>query len=119
VTASRAKPAPRRPVDAVFAALANPTRRAVVERLAESDATVSELAAPLDMSLQAFSRHLRVLVDAGLVASEKRGREHHCRLVQDPMIEAIAWMAQYGAFWEQQLDSLEALFVRSPTGTRP
>ena len=119
MTASRTKPGRRRPVDAVFAALANPTRRAVVERLAESDATVSELAAPFDMSLAAFSRHVRVLADAGLVACEKRGRERHCRLVQDPLIDAIAWIVHYGAFWEQRLDSLEALFARSPMGIRP
>ena len=119
MTATGTKRARRRPVDAVFAALANPTRRLIVERLADSDATVSELAAPLGMSLQAFSRHMRVLVDAGLVAREKRGRDRHCRLVQDPMIEAIAWMAQYGAFWEQRLDSLEDVLARSPERAQP
>jgi DNA-binding transcriptional ArsR family regulator len=100
----------------VFAALANPTRRAIVERLAEGDATISEVAAPLDMSLAALSRHVRVLTNAGLVARDKRGRDHHLRLVREPLVEAITWMVHYGAFWEQQLDSLEAMFGR-PQGT--
>jgi DNA-binding transcriptional ArsR family regulator len=100
-------------LDAVFGALAHPVRRAILERLAERDATVSELAAPFHMSLPAVSRHLRVLDQAGLIVREKRGRDHHCRLAHDPLLEAIGWIVHYGAFWEQQLDSLAALMARS------
>jgi DNA-binding transcriptional ArsR family regulator len=111
--AGRAIGRPSSSLDAVFAALAHPVRRAIFERLTEHEATVSELAAPFQMSLPAVSRHLRVLDEAGLIVREKRGRDHHCRPVHDPLLEAIGWIVDYGAFWEQQLDSLAALLARS------
>jgi DNA-binding transcriptional ArsR family regulator len=106
-------------LDAVFGALADPTRRTILERLSESEATVSELAEPFDVSLPAISRHLRVLDEAGLIVRRKDGRLHRCRLVEDPLGDAIAWIVHYGAFWEERLDSLEALLARSPGRAEP
>jgi DNA-binding transcriptional ArsR family regulator len=103
----------RPPLDAVFGALADPTRRAIVERLTKGEASVSELARPFDVSLPAISRHLRVLDEAGLIARRKDGRVNHCRLVEDSLKDAISWIVHYGAFWEERLDSLEALLARS------
>jgi DNA-binding transcriptional ArsR family regulator len=103
----------RRPLDAVFGALADPTRRAILERLTEGEATVSQLARPFDMSLPAVSRHLRVLEQAGLLARRRDGRLQHCRLVEDPLMEAVGWIVHYGAFWEERLDSLEAFLASS------
>jgi DNA-binding transcriptional ArsR family regulator len=99
-------------LDAVFGALADPTRRAIVQHLVDGEATVGELADPFDLSLPAVSRHLRVLEDAGLLARRKDGRRYHCRLVEDSLRDAIAWIIYYGAFWEERLDSLEALLSR-------
>jgi DNA-binding transcriptional ArsR family regulator len=99
-------------LDAVFGALADPTRRAIVERLTEGEAATSELAEPFEASLPAVLKHLRVLEDAGLLMTRKEGRVRRCRLVPDPLGDAISWMAHYGAFWEQRLDSLEALLTR-------
>jgi DNA-binding transcriptional ArsR family regulator len=96
-------------LDAVFGALSDPTRRAIVERLTAGEATVGELAAPFDISLPAISKHLRVLERAGLLTRHRDGRLRRCRLVQDPLGGAIGWILHYGAFWEQQLDSLQAL----------
>jgi DNA-binding transcriptional ArsR family regulator len=103
----------------VFGALADPIRRAIVERLIEGEATVSELAEPFDVSLPAISRHLRVLDEAGVIARRKDGRLHHCRLVEEPFRDAIAWIVHYGAFWEERLDALEALLARSPGPADP
>lgn len=89
-----------------FAALADPTRRAILERLAQGDTGVSELAAPFPVSLPAISRHLRVLEQAGLVVRERRGRTRRCRLVAGPMKEAADWIASYRIYWERQLDVL-------------
>src|SRR5215210_3237480 len=106
-------------LDAVFSALADPTRRAIVERLVEGEATVSQLAKPFDVSLPAISRHLRVLGEAELIARRKYGRVHYCSLVEDPLKDAIAWMIHYGTFWEERLASLEALLARSPERGHP
>jgi DNA-binding transcriptional ArsR family regulator len=95
----------------VFGALADPTRRTIVERLTGGEATVSQLAEPFDVSLTSIAKHLRVLEDAGLVATRKEGRIRRCRLVEDPLADAISWMAGYGAFWEDRLDSLEQLLA--------
>ena len=100
------------PLDAIFGALADPTRRAIVERLAGGEATVGELARPFDVSLPAISRHLRVLDDAGLITRRREGRNQRCRLAADPLGEALEWIARHGAFWEERLDSLAALFAR-------
>ena len=78
-----------------FASLADPTRRAMVARLAEGDCSVSELAKPFDVSLPAISRHLRVLERAGMVVQDRQGRVRRCHLVAEPMKEAAKWIDQY------------------------
>ena len=93
-------------LDATFRALADPTRRAMLARLAAGEATVTELAAPFGVSLPAVSRHLRVLERAGLLARERRGRAHHCRLRRAPLAGAAGWIAHYRRFWDAQLDAL-------------
>jgi len=95
------------PLDATFGALADPTRRAILARLARGEAMVTELAEPFAMSLPAISKHLRVLESAGLLQREIDGRIHRCRLAAEPMKDAAAWIAPYRAFWETQFDALE------------
>jgi DNA-binding transcriptional ArsR family regulator len=95
------------PLDATFSALADPTRRAILARLARGEAMVTELAAPFAMSLPAISKHLRVLESAGLLHREIDGRIHRCRLAANPMKDAAGWIEQYRAFWETQFDALE------------
>jgi DNA-binding transcriptional ArsR family regulator len=94
-------------LDATFGALADPTRRAILARLARGQAMVTELAEPFSMSLPAISKHLRVLESAGLLQREIDGRVHRCRLAANPLKNAAAWIAQYRAFWESQFDALE------------
>jgi DNA-binding transcriptional ArsR family regulator len=98
-------------LDALFSALADPTRREILVRLAEGEAPVSRLAEPLPISLPAVSRHLRVLESAGLVARRREGRVHRISLVADPMVDGVEWMAVFGRFWEHQLDALEHFFT--------
>ena len=105
------------PLDATFGALADPTRRAIVERLTRGEASVGELAGPFDISLPAISKHLTVLEKAGLIARTKEGRVRHCRLIEEPMRDAFEWIATYGSFWEGQLDSLDRFLAR-PRGGR-
>jgi DNA-binding transcriptional ArsR family regulator len=93
-------------LDSVFSALADPTRRAIVVRLAEGEASVSELARPFDVSLPAVTKHLAVLERAGLLEHRKEGRVRHCRLVATPMRAADDWLSSYRVFWEQRFDSL-------------
>jgi DNA-binding transcriptional ArsR family regulator len=94
-------------LDSTFAALSDATRRGILARLArEGETSVSDLAAPYKMSLPAVSKHLRVLEHAGLVARQKDGRVHRCRLRAEPMKDAAAWIEHYRRFWETQLDSL-------------
>jgi DNA-binding transcriptional ArsR family regulator len=100
-------------LDATFGALSDPTRRAIVHRLSRGEATVGELAQPFDMSLPAISKHLTVLEDAGLLVRMKEGRTRRCRLIEQPMREALQWIAGYGGFWEGRLDSLERLLAES------
>jgi DNA-binding transcriptional ArsR family regulator len=96
-------------LDRTFAALADPTRRALVMRLAERpDLSVSELAAPFDVSLPAIMKHLGVLAKAGLVAREKTGRVVACRLKAEPMRDAMEWLNRYEKFWSDRLNSLAA-----------
>ena len=94
-------------LDRTFAAVADPTRRAILNRLARGEASVKELAAPFDMSLPAISKHLTVLERAGLLRRRKVGRVHHCQLVGQPLGEATAWLMAYRPFWESKLDALE------------
>jgi DNA-binding transcriptional ArsR family regulator len=93
-------------LNSIFAALADPTRRAIVERLAEGDSTVTELAQPFEMSLPAVSKHLKYLERAGLLVREVDGRVHHCRLRPDPLQQAAQWMNRYRHFWEGQFEAL-------------
>jgi len=96
-------------LDRIFAALADPTRRALLARLAEAETvTVSELAAPLPISLPAVMKHLDVLEHAGLVARRKTGRTVACRLTAAPMEDAMAWLTRYQRFWTESLDRLAA-----------
>ena len=90
----------------VFAALADPTRRGVLDSLAGGSCAVSELAAPSGMSLPGFMKHLRVLEEAGLIEREKEGRVVSCELSAAPMKTASAWMSRYEKFWSDKLDSL-------------
>jgi len=93
-------------LDRVFSALADPTRRHVLESLGQGNLAVSELAEPHGMSLPGFMKHLRVLEDAGLIAREKEGRVVSCELSAAPMQAAAAWMSRYEKFWTDKLDSL-------------
>lgn len=95
------------PVDPVFAALADPTRRAIVAQLAGGEACVSELAGPHAISLPAISKHLSVLEAAGLIARRKQGRTVRCRLRPAPLKRAADWLADYEQFWTDQFDALE------------
>ena len=100
-------------LDAVFAALADPTRREILARLSQGEASVKELAEPFEMTLPGVSKHLGVLEKAGLLIRTKEGRVRHCRLVSEPMGEALRWIAHYGRFWEEQFDSLERFLADS------
>lgn len=98
-------------VDEVFRALADPTRRQVLERLGRSPATVSELAAPFDMALPSFVQHLAVLEKCGLVRSKKRGRVRTVELVPGGARPAEDWLAGQRALWERRLDQLDAYLL--------
>lgn len=98
--------APDVDLDAVFAALAHPTRRAIIEQLAAGDTTVGELARPHDVSLPAISKHLRVLEEAGLLVVTPEGRVRKCALKATPLSAAFSWIVQYRLFWEDRLDAL-------------
>ena len=91
---------------ATFAALADPTRRAILARLAEGPAAVGDLAAPFAMSLPAVSRHLKVLERAGLISREKQAQWRRCRLEPGPLREAADWIEHTRAFWEGRFDAL-------------
>ena len=93
-------------LDMVFSALADPTRRAVLGTLDDGSLPVTELAAPHDMSLPGFMKHLRVLEDAGLIARAKEGRVVSCVLSAKPMQKAADWLAHYEKFWTEKLDAL-------------
>ena len=102
------------PLSTTFQALADPTRRAILARLALGEASVGELAEPYDMSLPAISKHLKVLEGAGFLTREKDGRVHRCRLEPVPMKRAADWIELYRGFWEDQLDQLARHLERSP-----
>jgi len=101
----------RPPLDRTLAAIADPTRRAILARLTLGEARVTDLAEPFDLSLNAVSKHLRVLERAGLLRREVRGREHVLSLEARPLREAAEWIDAYRAFWEHRLDALDA-FLR-------
>src|SRR5580658_3648722 len=99
-------------LDSAFAALADGTRRAIVERLAVGEACVTDLAEPFRMSLPAVSKHVRVLEDAGLVRRRREGRTHFLSLAGEPMGAAAQWLERHRRFWEGSLDRLAALLER-------
>jgi DNA-binding transcriptional ArsR family regulator len=99
---------PAASLDRVFFALSDPVRRAILERLGEEALLVSELAAPFDISLQAVSRHIQVLVRAGLIRQERTGRISRCSLVVGPIFEAAVWLNRYTKYWQAQFDTLAA-----------
>lgn len=107
---SRADADPDEVLDAVFHALADRTRRALLARLATGPASVSELAEPFDMSLPAVSKHIKVLERAGLITRAIDGRLHRCSLSAGPMQHVAAWLDPYRVFWSQNLDALAKFF---------
>ena len=96
----------------VFSALADPTRRDIVTRLAVGDATVGELAEPFDMTLPAISKHLAVLERAGLISKSRHGQRRTCRITATPLQNADTWLNEYRRHWEANLDSLDAYLTR-------
>jgi DNA-binding transcriptional ArsR family regulator len=95
-------------LDMTFAALADPTRRAILARLAMGETSVTELAQPFAISLPAISKHLKVLERAGLITRGRAAQWRPCRLEADPLRDAADWLEHYRRFWEQSLDRLEA-----------
>lgn len=93
-------------LDLAFAALADPTRRRIIARLARGRTRVTDIALPFDMSLNAVSKHLKVLERSGLVKRERLGREHWLHLRAAPLREVVRWTNQYERFWNQRLDAL-------------
>ena len=96
----------------VFGALADPTRRAILARLTESDLTVAELSAPFSVSQPAISRHLKVLERAGLISRSRRATARLSHLEAEPLREATEWMARYQEFWDESYDRLDSLLQR-------
>jgi DNA-binding transcriptional ArsR family regulator len=94
------------PLSTTFAALADPTRRAILARLAVGEATVSELAAPFDMSLPGISKHLKVLQRAGLIEQGRQAQWRPCRLAPEPLREVAGWVEQYRRHWEESFERL-------------
>jgi DNA-binding transcriptional ArsR family regulator len=105
-------------LDRVFAAVADPTRRAILAALAQKPATVTEIARPFPVSLNAISKHILVLERAGLVKREVVGREHRCRLDPAPLRKASAWLEHYRKFWDLRLDALEGHLISQKKGKR-
>jgi DNA-binding transcriptional ArsR family regulator len=106
-------------LDATFAALADPTRRAILDRLRRGEATVGELAKPHAMSLPAVSRHLKVLERAGLVSKGRSAQWRPCTLDAGPLQEVDAWLRDYRTFFTGRLDRLEAQLTTRPTKEQP
>jgi DNA-binding transcriptional ArsR family regulator len=100
------------PLSTTFAALADPTRRAILERLAQGDATVGELAEPFQMTMPAISKHLSVLERAGLITKSRDGQRRNCRIAATPLKNATSWLNEYRRHWEANLESLDAYLTR-------
>ena len=107
-----------RQLDATFAALADPTRRAILARLAQGDASVNELAEPFDMSQPAISKHLRVLERAGLISRSRDAQRRPCRLEAKPLEQASEWIERYREFWEASFHRLDALLEEMQAARR-
>ncbi|MFO1111610.1 MAG: metalloregulator ArsR/SmtB family transcription factor [Bradyrhizobium sp.] len=107
-------------LDRTFAALSDPTRRALLARLVEKESlSVSELARPFSMSLPAIMKHLDVLSDAGLIAREKTGRTVACRITAQPMEQAMEWLNRYARFWSESFDRLAVLLEEESWPNQP
>ena len=107
------------PLDAVFHALGDATRRQMLSELAQGERTVGQLAQPFAMSLAAASKHIKSLEGAGLIRREVRGRTHVCRLQAAPLADAQAWLQSYQRFWTGRLDELEQILRADPTHPPP
>ena len=105
------------PLSATLAALADPTRRAILARLSQSEASVNELAEPFDMTLAAVSKHIKVLETAGLVSRGRQAQWRPCKLDAAPMREVATYLEFYRKFWEQNLDQLDAYLKKLQTPT--
>lgn len=108
-------------LDMVFAALADATRRSILERLRQGEATVGELAEPLTMSLPAVSKHLKVLEEVGLLSRRVEGRTHYIKANAEPLEQAVNWMERQREFWNGSFERLEKLFqtIKSPAPPSP
>jgi DNA-binding transcriptional ArsR family regulator len=106
-------------LDATFAALADPTRRAILARLASGDASVAELAEPFDMTQPAVSKHLRVLERAGLISRGRDAQRRPSRLEAKPLAEATEWLEKYRKFWEGRFQHLDALLDEMKAAQKP
>ncbi len=107
------------PLSSTFAALADPTRRAILARLAAGEATVGELAAPFEISLPAVSKHLKVLEKAGLIARSRQAQWRPCQLAPLPLKDVADWIERYRRYWEESLDRLEAFLTEVQAGDKP
>jgi len=109
-------------LDRVFFALSDPIRRTILSRLDDKPQLVSELAEPFDISLQAVSRHIQVLVRAGLISQERTGRINRCSLDAEPILGAAVWINKYSKYWQAQFDTLavwlEDLDQKNPQSTK-
>ena len=99
-------------LSSTFSALADPTRRAILARLATGDATVGELAEPFAMTMPAISKHLSVLERAGLITKSRDGQRRNCRITATPLRNATQWLGEYRRHWEANLDSLDDYLTR-------
>lgn len=106
------------PISLTFAALADPTRRAILARLSEGEATVNQLAQPFDISLPAISRHLKVLEAAGLISRGREAQWRPCRLQAEPLRALDGWLGRYRRFWEGSFDRMDAYLAGITKGDR-
>ena len=98
-------------ITSVLGAISHPSRRAIIAQLAKGPARVTEIAAPFDMSLNAVSKHLKVLEQAGLVHREKQGRDHLLEFRGEPLRQVAGWVQEYERFWSEHLDRLQGFFI--------
>jgi DNA-binding transcriptional ArsR family regulator len=105
------------PLSATLSALADPTRRAILARLSQGEATVNELAAPFDISLPAVSRHLKVLETAGLISRGREAQWRPCRLQAEPLQAVDSWLERYRRFWEASFDKMDAYLAQITKGS--
>jgi DNA-binding transcriptional ArsR family regulator len=108
-----------RSLDHTFAALADPTRRAIVARLAQGDATVGELAKPFEISLPAISRHLKILEKAALISNERQGKHRLCRLEREALASVAEWIDFQRTFWSGSFDRLDARLKQTKASSKP